>query len=162
MAYNPSVNDRSGEILAQFQTGAADARTQGNMAMVQGIMGGVQSATGAISGAMTDYMLQKQEEGQLASMNLGKIDALNQIGPQYGLDSGMLASLLGDEKDQYRIAGRLALMEGHLEQQQRLGVLDKQFNNSTFLAQQRARPTPLNQIPVGVDSFKSINFGVVD
>jgi hypothetical protein len=148
MAYNPSVNDRSGEILAQMMTGAADAQAQGNMAMVQGIMGGVQSATGAISGNLTDYMLRKQEEGQLASMNLGKMEALNEIAPQYGLDSSMLASLLGDEKDPYRLAGKLSLVEGHLEQQQRLGYLNQQFSNSTALANHRSNLAAQNPRPV--------------
>jgi hypothetical protein len=138
MAYNPSVNDRSGEILAQMMIGANDARTQGNLAMVQGITSGVNSATTAIGGGMMDYMLKKQEEGQIASMNLGKYEAMKTIAPEYGLDPAMLDQLLGNEKDPYKVAGKLSLLEGHLQQQQKNQYLNQQFDNSRALAEHRA------------------------
>jgi hypothetical protein len=51
MPYNPSVNDRSGEILAGYQTNASEITAAGNQALAQGITDGVTSMAGAYTQA---------------------------------------------------------------------------------------------------------------
>jgi hypothetical protein len=53
MPYNPTVNDRSGEILAQHQINSAETQAAGNNAFANSLMEGATSAIGSIAGAYT-------------------------------------------------------------------------------------------------------------
>ena len=62
MPYNPSVNDRSGEILGNAQANAAQIRAQGMMAMGQGIGDGLAAIGSGLSKGMA-----KSQENRIAS-----------------------------------------------------------------------------------------------
>ena len=53
MPYNPSVNDRSGEILAGYQTNASQITAAGNEALAKGIASGVTSLASGVTGGFT-------------------------------------------------------------------------------------------------------------
>ena len=55
MPYNPTVNDRSGEILAGYQTNAAEIKAAGQQALADGIIRGATSAIGGGLGAATGF-----------------------------------------------------------------------------------------------------------
>lgn len=57
-AYNPTVNDRSGEITAGYQTKSAEIKAAGNEALAQGIFDGATSALGGIAGAYQKSRMQ--------------------------------------------------------------------------------------------------------
>jgi hypothetical protein len=75
-AYNPTVNDNSGQITAA-----------GTLAMAKGITDGVNSATGAISGGMTQSANKGQMTREELDMMSGGMDFLAQQG---AIDGGML------------------------------------------------------------------------
>ncbi len=62
MPYAPTVNDRSGEILAEFQTNAANIRAQGMANMGQSIGEGLESMGSSIATGIT-----KAAENRIAS-----------------------------------------------------------------------------------------------
>jgi len=62
MPYAPTVNDRSGEILANATANAAQIRAQGMMAMGEGIGDGLAAIGGGLSQGMT-----KSQENRIAS-----------------------------------------------------------------------------------------------
>jgi hypothetical protein len=145
LQFNPGVFDRSGEIEGSAMAKAGAMRAEGQMAKMQGIAQGVQAAAGGLSAGFEKVMLQKYEEGQLADMNLGKVAALREIGPQYGLDPGMIDTLIGDEKSQHVIAAKLGLYEQHLGQLQKNSYLQNQQVVQQQNAVQRGQITQANQ-----------------
>jgi len=71
-AYNPTVNDRSGEILGASQTNAANLRAQGMANMGQSIGEGLESMGSSIAGGM-----EKAAENRIASDGINaKFDML--------------------------------------------------------------------------------------
>jgi hypothetical protein len=80
-AYNPTVNDNSGQITAA-----------GTLAMAKGISEGVNTAAGAIAGGMTQSANKGQMTREELDMMSGGMDFLAQQG---AIDGGML------EKFQY-------------------------------------------------------------
>lgn len=60
-SYNPAVNDMSGQILAGYQTKAAETKAAGNEALAQGIMDGVSSAVTSVASA---YAAGKAQDAQ--------------------------------------------------------------------------------------------------
>ena len=68
-AYNPTVNDNSGQITAA-----------GTLAMAKGISEGVNTAAGAIAGGMTKKGEQGLMDRKTLDMNLGKLDQYQQAG----------------------------------------------------------------------------------
>jgi hypothetical protein len=71
-AYNPAVNDRSGELIASGQIGAANTRAQMMSQLGQDIGGAIKSIGGTIGGVM-----QANAAGDSA------FDALSAIGQMY-------------------------------------------------------------------------------
>lgn len=82
-AYNPTVNDRSGEITAGYQTKSAEIKAAGNEALAQGIFDGATSAIGGIAGAY------KQSRMQSAGGKAFK-DFMGIAGPSMGLKDEQL------------------------------------------------------------------------
>jgi hypothetical protein len=79
MPYAPTVNDRSGEILAQHQinssnmlagakVSSAETRAAGNEALAQGIMDGVTNLAGGITGGFAKAGQNKMTSDYLDSM----------------------------------------------------------------------------------------------
>ena len=82
MPYNPSVNDRSGEILAGYQTNAANASAQGAMALGESL----QSVGNSIAGGMT----KARENAIKYDTAAGMLDTYKENAGALGLDLDML------------------------------------------------------------------------
>lgn len=89
MPYNPSVNDRSGEILGNAQANAAQIRAQGMMAMGQGIGEGL----AAIGGGLSSGMTKARENAVKYDAAAGMLDTYKQNADALGLDLQMLQGL---------------------------------------------------------------------
>ena len=87
-AYNPQVNDRSGEIYGAHQVQAAQATAAGQMSFGKSIGDGLQSAAGSIAGGMEKAQTQAAKLQGAQST----VQAMQSILPQYG-DRGIA---LGD------------------------------------------------------------------
>jgi hypothetical protein len=68
-AYNPTVNDNSGQIQAAY-----------NLKGAEGIANGITSAAGAVAGGMTKAGEQGMMDRKTLDMNLGKLDQYQQAG----------------------------------------------------------------------------------
>ena len=88
MPYNPSVNDRSGEILASYQMQAAKQKQEQNDAMWNKVSDGI---TGSI-GTMTSLYEKSQAHTAKLQGAQATVQAMQSILPQYG-DQGIA---LGD------------------------------------------------------------------
>lgn len=88
-AYNPQVNDRSGEILAEFQTNAANLRAQGMANMGQSIGEGLESIGSSIAGGMT----KARENAIKYDTAAGMLDTYKENAGALGLDLNMLESM---------------------------------------------------------------------
>lgn len=144
MPYAPTQNDRSGELLAEGITGAAMTRLAGKQALAAGI----QSAGSAIGGGMGDALARFDEMHALDGQSLGKINAMSQLGRADGtpLIDASTAEMLTKERDPYKRAGYLTVLENQLDDEQRLAYLDAQMGaaRSTW-DYKRANPMPTSQ-----------------
>jgi len=93
-AYNPTVNDNSGQLTAA-----------GTLAMAKGITDGVNSATGAVASGMMESNKNKQMTREELDMMTGGMDFLAQQG---AVDGGMLdkfySGSLGSKRGIYNMA----------------------------------------------------------
>lgn len=92
-AYNPQVQDRSGEILGNAGAASAEIRRQGNVAAAQAV-------GDAISNISAMYM-KKQEQNQ-ANQNkmegsMTTLNAMNNLSGQYGERGAAFQSSLGKD-----------------------------------------------------------------
>jgi len=95
MPYNPSVNDRSGEILAGYQTRSAEIKAAGNEALASGIMQGATSAIGGGLGAATGFNTAGMIKDASGNSIPGLGDALDSVKAnaiKYQTASGMMDS----------------------------------------------------------------------
>jgi len=118
MPYNPSVNDRSGEILAQHQINAAnmlagakvssaETRAAGNEALTKGIVDGVTSAVGGIAGGMT----KARENSIKYDTAAGMLDTYKENAGALGLDLDMLGGIEQKyAKDPDKLIGALTVV----------------------------------------------------
>jgi hypothetical protein len=104
MPYNPTVNDRSGEILGEYTANAANIRAQGMANMGQSIGEGLQSAGSSIAGGMT----KMQENKAKTDTNQGVAQALAETYRTYGTTDQYNNYIAGVEKyagNQDKLAG---------------------------------------------------------
>jgi hypothetical protein len=124
MPYNPSVNDRSGEILAGYQTRSSEITAAGNQALASGIMQGATSAIGGGLGAATGFNTAGMIKDASGNSIPGLGDALDSVKAnaiKYNEAAGML--------DAYKQnAGALGLDMQMLD-----GVADKYKNKPNEL-----------------------------
>jgi hypothetical protein len=118
MPYNPSVNDRSGEILAQHQINAAnmlagakvssaETRAAGNEALTEGIVSGVTSAVGGLSQGMT----KARENSIKYDTAAGMLDTYKENAGALGLDLDMLGGIEQKyAKDPDKLIGALTVV----------------------------------------------------
>lgn len=93
MPYNPTVNDRSGEILAGYQTNAAGIKAAGQQALADGIMRGATSAIGGGLGAATGFNTAGMITDAKGNQVPGLGEALNSVkanAVKYETASGMM------------------------------------------------------------------------
>lgn len=96
MAYNPTVNDRSGEILGNAGAASAEIRRQGNVAAAQ-------SVSDAITNISNMYM-KKQEQNKQDTAKLESSMATGQaminLSQQYGTEGETFRQSLSDALNQ--------------------------------------------------------------
>ena len=147
MPYNPSVNDRSGEILGNAQANAAQIRAQGMMAMGEGIGDGLAAIGSGLSAGMT-----KSQENRIASDGANaKFDMLK----DYKLTDGqpLFSQETIDKFDTMPLGKRQGIVstaESFMDHDLKRWMYQTQYNaqanrvNANMLAQQ---PAP-NQVPM--------------
>lgn len=122
MTYNPSVNDRSGEILAGYQTNAANASAQGAMALGESLQ--------SVGNSMTDAIAKSQANTAKANTNLGTAEALDQIYGTYGTPEQRQDFLTGLDK----VSGNQDKTAGYLAMHQQTGQSLIELNKSKQIA----------------------------
>ena len=85
-AYNPTVNDNSGQILAGYKTNSAEITAAGNEALTKGIVSGVTSAVGGITGGIMQNYNKSMETAAKKEGNMGTGSALSEIFKTYGTE----------------------------------------------------------------------------
>jgi hypothetical protein len=126
MPYAPTVNDRSGEILAEFQTNAANIRAQGMANMGQSIGEGLSAMGSGIAGGMEKV----QANTAKANTNLGTAEALDQIYGTYGTPEQRQNFLTGLDK----VSGNQDKTAGYLAMHQQTGQSLIELNKSKQIA----------------------------
>jgi len=140
MPYNPSVNDRSGEILAGYQTRSAEIKAAGNEALAKGITDGVTNLAGGITGA-----LSKAAENKMTSEYLDQM--ANQFSQTPGMD-GKTPLMSQDELDKFSKMS-LGAKQGMIVPKQ--AMFDQSLKNQYLAAQIQGfgqRQSMQNQVPV--------------
>ena len=103
-AYNPTVNDRSGEILAQHQINSAETQAAGNNAFANSLMEGATSAIGSIAGAYTQTKMQ-------AAGGKAFKDFMGIAGPSMGISDDQLKMFKSmNDQDAYQISSMMLPM----------------------------------------------------
>jgi len=125
-AYNPQVNDRSGEILGASQTNAANTRAQGMQNFGQSIGEGLESMGSSIAGGMEKV----QANTAKANTNLGTAEALDQIYGTYGTPEQRQNFLTGLDK----VSGNQDKTAGYLAMHQQTGQSLIELNKSKQIA----------------------------
>ena len=103
-AYNPQVNDRSGEISGAHQVQAAQATAAGQMSFGKSIGDGLESAGKSIAGGMT----KMQDNAAKTDTNQGVAQALAETYKTYGTTDQYNNYIAGVEKyagNQDKLAG---------------------------------------------------------
>lgn len=146
MPYNPSVNDRSGEIYGNAGAAAAEIRRQGNVAAAQAV-------SDAVTNISQMYMQQKtkSEENKMTS------DYLDQMANFYNNTPGPdgKTKMMSDEDLEKFTKSSLGAKQGMIaprlatyDQMMKNSYLDRQMSaymgRSAFAAQ-----VPSNQVPMG-------------
>ena len=151
MPYAPTVNDRSGEILAQHQinssnmlagakVSSAETRAAGNEALTKGIVSGVTSAVGGITGGIMQNYNKAQETALMKEGNMGTGAALESLFKNYGTSEQYQNFMTGWEKN----AGNATREAGYLSGQQVIGNSllqmarqNNQYDSALELARQK-------------------------
>lgn len=142
-AYNPTVNDRSGEITAGYQTKSAEIKAAGNEALAQGIFDGATSALGGIAGAYQKSRMQSAG---------GKAfkDFMGIAGPSMGLkDEQLKLFKTMSDQDAYQMSEMFMPVAPSMISSAGLG----NYQNRLALANQQAaarNQVPANQQPVSL------------
>jgi hypothetical protein len=137
--YNPTVNDRSGEITAGYQTKSAEIKAAGNEALAQGIADGVTNLAGGITGAITKSQANTAKlQGVQATGS-----AMQAILPQYGKEGMALGQALqaelgkaGNNPD--KMAGAMMAFMPAMENLQTRYNQNAQYTQALQLAKQKA------------------------
>ena len=90
MPYAPTVNDRSGEILAGYQTNAANTRAQGMQNFGQSIGEGLESMGSSIAEVIT----KKQEDASKATSIGEALNTMQSTLPTYGAEGVALQQII--------------------------------------------------------------------
>lgn len=97
-AYNPTVNDNSGQILAGYKTRSAEITAAGNEALTKGIVDGATSAIGGLAGA---YQQTKMQDAGGAAFK----DFMKVAGPSMGIKDEQLKMFTSmNNQDAYQMS----------------------------------------------------------
>ena len=126
MPYNPSVNDNSGQILANHQVQGAYTRMQGKIALGEGI----EEAGQAIGSGFSMGLGKVQGNAAKANTNAGTAEALDQIYGTYGTPQQRQEFLTGLEK----VSGNQDKTAGYIAMHQQTGQSLIELNKSKQIA----------------------------
>jgi len=154
MPYNPSVNDRSGEILAAAQNNASQMTYQGMVNLGQGIGDGLESASRAVATMVTGVPVPKGEgvAGAIAKSqeNTAKLQGIQSTGsamqailPQYGDEGIALGQALQTElgkagNNADKMSGTIMAFMPAIEGLTTRFNQTNQYDNAVRLAKQKA------------------------
>jgi hypothetical protein len=173
MQYNPTVNNRSGEILGSAQVNSAQTRAAGQQALVDGIARGATSAIGGALGAFT----KANTSGMItdakgnAVPGLGKtLDDVRAQAIKYETAAGMLDSY---KQNATALGLDLQMLDGIGEKYKNkpnellgaLTVVERIGNNNMELARQKAQYEGAKELArqkstLGVGSGSSPDFSI--
>jgi len=153
-AYNPQVNDRSGEIYGAHQVDAAKAQAAGMQSFGKSIGDGLQSAGSSIAGGMT----RARENAAKVQGAQATVQAMQDILPQYGeqgiaLGDALAKSLEKAGNNPDKISGTIMAyqpaMQSLIQTDHSVQVANAQGANYQALAQikataQAAQPPKMN------------------
>lgn len=126
MAYNPTVNDNSGQILGEAQRLAKELRAKEQQQMWQGISKGVSNAASGLGEALNDVKAKAIKYDTAAGM----LDTYKQNADSLGLDMQMLQGMEQKySKDPDKLLGALTVV-GKLAENK----LDIQKAEATYAA----------------------------
>jgi hypothetical protein len=139
MPYNPSVNDRSGEILAGYQTRSAEIKAAGNEALAKGITDGVTNLAGGITGAIAKSQANTAKLQGIQATG----SAMQAILPQYGNEGMALGAALQEQlgkagNNPDKMAGAMMAFMPAMENLQTRYNQNNQYNQARILANQKA------------------------
>jgi hypothetical protein len=150
-AYNPTVNDNSGQITAGYQTKSAEIKAAGNEALAKGITDGVTSIAGGVIGGFT-----KAAENRVASDGVNaKFDMLKGLKKPDGGDLFTQETI--DKFDTMPLGKRQAIVstaDSIMDHTLKQWMYQTQYNaqnnrvSANMLAQQ---PAP-NQVPMSTNT----------
>ena len=148
-AYNPQVNDRSGEIYGAHQVQAAQATAAGQMSLGKSIGAGLESAGSSIAGGMT-----KAGENKMTSEYLDSL--AGQYSQTPGID-GQTPLMSQDELDKFSKMS-LGAKQGMIVPKQ--AQFDQILKNQYLTAQIQGfgqrnaiqNQVPANQVPMGTNA----------
>jgi hypothetical protein len=139
MTYNPTVNDRSGEILGEYTANAAETRAEGMQSFGKSIGEGLAGLGGGIGG-----MLKESRENTAKLEGLAATgSAMQAILPQYGEEGIALANALNEElgkagKNANKMAGTYMAFMPAVEGLRSRYNQNNQYTQALNLAQQKA------------------------
>lgn len=138
-AYNPTVNDRSGQITAGYQTKSAEIKAAGNEALAKGITDGVMSVAGGIGGAIAKSQANTAKLQGIQATG----SAMQAILPQYGDEGMALGQALQTElgkagNNPDKMAGAMMAFMPAMENLQSRFNQNAQYTQALNLAKQKA------------------------
>jgi hypothetical protein len=138
-AYNPQVNDRSGEILGASQTNAANIRAQGMQSFGQSIGEGLESMGSSIAEVIT----KKQEDASKATSIGEALNTMQSTLPTYGAEGVALQQIItkrmadaGNNLD--KMSGIYMAFQPAMQNLQSRFNQNNQFTQALNLAKQKA------------------------
>jgi len=139
MPYAPTVNDRSGEILAGFQTNAANIRAQGMANMGQSIGEGLAGLGDSIAGVLT----KKQEDASKATSIGEALNTMQSTLPTYGPEGVALQEIItkrmaGAGNNLDKMSGIYMASVPAMESLRSRFNTNNQYNQAGILAGQKA------------------------
>ena len=148
-AYNPTVNDNSGQITAGYQTKSAEIKAAGNEALAKGITDGVTSIAGGVIGGFT-----KAAENKMTS------EYLDQMAGQFAQTPGMDGKTMLMSQEELDKFSKMSLgaKQGMIVPKQ--AMFDQSLKNQYLAAQiqgfgQRQsmqNQVPANQVPINTNA----------
>jgi hypothetical protein len=147
MPYNPTVNDRSGEILGNATANAAQIRAQGMMAMGEGIGDGLAAIGSGLSQGMS-----KGQENRIASDGINaKFDMLKDFRKTNG--QPLITQETIEKFDTMPLGKRQAIVstaESFMDYDLKQWMVNTQMSraNAQMLGQQPAA----NQVPINTNT----------
>lgn len=137
-AYNPQVQDRSGEILGNAGAASAEIRRQGNVAAAQAV-------SDAISNISSMYMKKQEQNKQDTAKLEGSMaagQAMMNLSTQYGAEGEAFRQSLGDALNQAgnnpdKISGATLAHMSYFDALMAKDKMKYQYDQSLELARQK-------------------------